>query len=180
MIPEDTSSIPGWYDYADFYQTVADRLKDGDTIAEVGVWLGRSIIDLALKIKRQGKRVKILAVDSFKGSDADQFSTVSAHGGSIRSAFEENLKRFEVEGMFEILEGDSAEMASQVPAKSLAFCFIDADHQYESVRRDVLAWEPKVKDGGIMAGHDAHMDSVKRAVQETVRCSITGDLWRKV
>jgi len=34
------------------------------------------------------------------------------------------------------------------------FVFIDADHTYESVKKDILAWYPKVKKGGIIAGHN--------------------------
>ena len=34
------------------------------------------------------------------------------------------------------------------------FVFIDGDHRYESVRRDIQAWLPKVRPGGIMGGHD--------------------------
>ena len=45
-------------------------------------------------------------------------------------------------------------MASRYDNASLDFCFIDADHAYESVSKDIDAWRPKVKRGGILAGHD--------------------------
>lgn len=32
--------------------------------------------------------------------------------------------------------------------------FIDADHRYDHVVEDILAWYPKVKSGGIICGHD--------------------------
>ena len=32
--------------------------------------------------------------------------------------------------------------------------YIDADHTYEGVKSDLLAWWPKVRKGGILSGHD--------------------------
>lgn len=43
-------------------------------------------------------------------------------------------------------------------------CYIDADHQYESVRRDILACTRIVKPQGWLAGHDYHQPQVERAV----------------
>jgi predicted O-methyltransferase YrrM len=52
---------------------------------------------------------------------------------------------------------------------SLDFVMIDADHSYEGVRSDIDAWLPKLKVGGILAGHDfAHyFPGVIRAVLES-------------
>jgi hypothetical protein len=38
--------------------------------------------------------------------------------------------------------------------ESLDFVYIDANHTYESVSDDILTWYPKVRSGGILAGHD--------------------------
>jgi len=54
----------------------------------------------------------------------------------------------------------------------LDFVFIDANHETESVTRDIKYWYPKVKDGGVIAGHDignsdlvtGNAESVKNAV----------------
>jgi len=37
---------------------------------------------------------------------------------------------------------------------SLDFVFVDAGHDYESVAEDIHYWLPKVKSGGMIAGHD--------------------------
>ena len=39
---------------------------------------------------------------------------------------------------------------------SLDFVFIDASHEYEHVKADILKWYPKVKNGGVLAGHDCY------------------------
>lgn len=67
---------------------------------------------------------------------------------------------------------DSAKAAEAFSDGSLDFVFIDADHSYEGVSRDIQAWHPKVKAGGLLCGHDyANKNDpcgmeVKRAVDE--------------
>ena len=65
-----------------------------------------------------------------------------------------------------ILKGLSWEMAAHVKDESLGFVFIDADHSYECVKKDILAWMPKVKKGGIICGHDMNLSGVLQAVNE--------------
>lgn len=70
------------------------------------------------------------------------------------------------------LKDFSVNAAEKVPDDSLDFVFIDAQHDYESVRQDILTWLPKVMLGGIIAGHDYDADpsrdfaGVIRAVDE--------------
>jgi hypothetical protein len=54
----------------------------------------------------------------------------------------------------EIVQASSVEAAKNVPDKSLDFVYIDADHDYDNAKQDLLAWFPKVRHGGIVAGHD--------------------------
>jgi len=48
----------------------------------------------------------------------------------------------------------SVEAARDIPDGALDFVYIDADHDYRSCREDIEAWFPKVRHGGIVAGHD--------------------------
>lgn len=36
----------------------------------------------------------------------------------------------------------------------LDFVYLDAQHHYEAVKQDIALWHPKVRGGGILAGHD--------------------------
>lgn len=67
-----------------------------------------------------------------------------------------------------ILRGWSHEMTQHVPDESLDLAFIDATHEYTSVIRDLTHWYPKIKVGGIMAGHDylAPEYTVRQAADE--------------
>lgn len=49
----------------------------------------------------------------------------------------------------------SSEKSSKIIAdKSLDLVFLDAQHEYDKVKQDIELWLPKVKDGGIICGHD--------------------------
>ena len=64
---------------------------------------------------------------------------------------------------------------------SLDFVFIDADHSYKSVKKDINNWLPKVRAGGYICGHDINQEWVQRAVNETVNEYETGPdlIWFK-
>lgn len=65
---------------------------------------------------------------------------------------------------------DSVECAEiMIPDNFLDFCFIDASHSYEDVKSDIIAWLPKVKQGGYLIMHDFDNPSfpgVKKASEE--------------
>lgn len=67
-----------------------------------------------------------------------------------------------------ILRGYSEAMSIHVPDNSLGLVYIDADHSYEGVFKDLTVWFPKVVEGGIIAGHDylARQYGVNLAVQD--------------
>ena len=58
------------------------------------------------------------------------------------------------------MRGTSVDMANSISAKfpnqKIDFCYIDGDHTYEGVYVDIRAWLPKMRIGGIIAGHDYH------------------------
>lgn len=61
-----------------------------------------------------------------------------------------------LKGHYSLLFADSVKAAScgTVPDDSLDFVFLDANHMYAEVLADILAWNPKVRVGGLITGHD--------------------------
>ena len=163
-------SIDGWFDFADIYVEAVSEARDGARFVEVGTWLGRSTAFLAVEIRRSGKKISLHCVDTFSGTPDTpcHASVVQAHGGRIRAAFDAAMERGGVSDVVEVIEADSAVAADSFAHESLDFVFIDADHSYEAVRRDIEAWAPKVRAGGVLAGHDYSVDfpGVIRAVTE--------------
>ena len=52
------------------------------------------------------------------------------------------------------LKGYSVPKAAYVPNASQDLVFVDAAHDYRNCRADILAYWPKLKASGVMAGHD--------------------------
>ena len=53
-----------------------------------------------------------------------------------------------------VLRMYSSEAAKQIPNGSLDFAYIDARHDYCGVLEDIVSYWPKIRSGGILAGHD--------------------------
>lgn len=53
-----------------------------------------------------------------------------------------------------ILRGKSADMAKEISDNELSLLYIDGDHSYKGVLSDLVAYYPKVRTNGIIAGHD--------------------------
>jgi GT2 family glycosyltransferase len=66
----------------------------------------------------------------------------------------------------ELLEMDATTATSYIPDQSLDYIFIDGDHSYSAVVRDLDNYWDKVKTGGIFAGHDWNLPAVNQAVNE--------------
>lgn len=71
-----------------------------------------------------------------------------------RAQCEERLANELASGRAEIIQSDSVSAASKVQDGELDFVYLDARHDFSGVVADVHAWWPKVKIGGIFAGHD--------------------------
>lgn len=68
-----------------------------------------------------------------------------------------------------IFREDSVEASERFTNGNTDFVFIDADHSYEGCKKDLEAWWPKVKRGGLFSGHDyENTDYTKFGVKKAV------------
>jgi SAM-dependent methyltransferase len=67
-----------------------------------------------------------------------------------------------------MLRQTSEQAANELKDKTFDLVFIDAAHDYESVKADIRRWYPLVREGGVMAGHDFNhkWPGVQRAIAE--------------
>lgn len=161
-------SIEGWFDFEEVYDLAISRGNDGDTFVEVGTWLGKSASYLAAGILESEKDIKLYCVDTWKGADneASQKEYIDSLGGADKfyDKFLSNISPVSV--CVYPLRMESLNAAKTFNNDICSFVFIDANHCYESVKSDIRAWLPKVKIGGIIAGHDYGYGDVERAVNE--------------
>ena len=160
--------IQGWFNFQRVYEEMVTRAGDGAQFVEVGCWKGRSSAFVGVEILRSGKRVTLHCVDHFRGSDE------AAHHCDpelpvLRAVFEGNMKPCVDAGLDLRLHAvGSTEAAAVFGDATLDFVWLDAGHDYASVKADIEVWLPKVKAGGVLGGDDWSMYGVARAVQEAL------------
>lgn len=128
----------------------------GGTVAEVGVAKGdfsQDILEIAkpdhlilIDYWKEGKRGHGLAPGS--GAKAGQ-DTVSDFD-HVKSRFSKEIET----GTVRLLRDWSWDGLAHLEDNSLDWVYIDAAHNYDSVRKDLEATLPKLKPGGIVSGHD--------------------------
>ena len=153
---------PDYFTYPYFYRSMVERAVDGAVFVEVGCFYGRSTLYRAQQIAQSGKQISLHCVDLW--SDDLQSNGQKQRGEMVYAQFLINLEPYLP--TIAIHRGSSWDMAENFEDGSCDFIFIDADHEYESVLKDLKAWHPKVKSGGVIAGHDYSYKPVTRAVHE--------------
>lgn len=133
--------------------------------AELGVSQGRFTMYLCATMHN----MEMLAVDLWQERPDN-----TVEGGQTYEGWDHqgNYERFKANceeyfpGRVTIVRSDTVAAAAGVEDGSLDFVFIDGDHSYDGCTRDIQAWYPKVRNGGIVAGHDFHWPTVAQAVKD--------------
>lgn len=114
------------------------------SMAEVGVRDGRTTFFLLDKIPT----LKIYGID---------LSNDGYYSNDVKEKYKDRLVP---------IEGNSHLVHDKVPMVDIVF--IDADHSYNGCKNDIIYYKPKVKEGGILSGHDIDFPGVNQAVNEMI------------
>ena len=147
-------------DVLPFYHRIAQILPMGARMVEVGTALGRSAIYMAERLVRKGDRdARIYCVDTWGDFAPDWWDRF------LRSLLKNATS--EERGLIYPLRIEAIVRGARLFVDwSLDFVFIDGSHKYPDVLLDIESWAPKVKPGGMLAGHDFDHEGVERAVRE--------------
>lgn len=66
----------------------------------------------------------------------------------------------------EIIKNFSNIAVKDIEDNSLDFVYIDANHKYQYAYEDIKLWFPKIKEGGVIGGHDICQIDVLKAVKD--------------
>jgi len=154
--------VHGWFGFKKQYEDVAENIRSGDTIVELGSFYGRSAAFLAVELENRNKNCRLVCIDTFCGSemapqtmpDQKLYADMRKRQKSWLPNFEENMRRGGVFDLIETIQEDSASAARHFKDRSVQYVMVDAAHDYKSVCNDMRAWLPKLKDGGILMGDD--------------------------
>jgi hypothetical protein len=155
---------------------VKPQLGEIDKAVEVGVWRGdysRIIIE-SLKPKHfYGVDPYLLHEDYGDCPDDTEF----ANQQNLDNLYEQVNQTFSGLPAAKLLRSKGTDAALCFQDQELDFVYIDGDHSYDFVSKDIKAWWPKIKPGGILSGHDyttgnpqkGHIYGVIQAVDEFVK-----------
>ncbi len=132
--------------------------------AEIGVRAGTNLVHMltsCTKIK------KIFAIDPyFPYSEGDGQFVTQEDQDLAKTVMLHRLKRTGLIEKVELLCKTSDDAVDDIMDESLDFVFIDGDHSEEFVRRDIYNYYNKVKNGGIVSGHDFSFADVNKVLSE--------------
>jgi hypothetical protein len=147
-------TIHGWMTMRELewlYRT-ARSLERGAVWVELGVWKGRSFFAVAMGLP---KGCKLVAVDSFAAEVTSlEFVPTKDWVFDHFQAVLAGVRKLREDLQIEVLRRDTALAGELFADLSVDVVSFDADHSAEGLARDLLAWVPKVKAGGLLCGHD--------------------------
>ncbi len=153
-------AIEGWMAPVEL-AWLANVAKLSDKIIEIGSYKGRST-----RVLCDNARGRVTACDPWEGPYITDRESVLFDQAKSWAAFQRNLH--DVNNL-RIFRGTFDQFIKQNTETDFDFVFIDGDHRYDTVIRDIKNGLAILKEGGILAGHDyGHEDwpGVKKAVDE--------------
>jgi hypothetical protein len=151
---EIADTIHGWMTRPELqwlFETARSITPDAVWV-ELGLWKGRSFFTVAMGLRHGSS---LTGVDSFTPVHTilpfvPTRDWVRDHFRVVLSAVE----RLRPDLHAEIVRHDTAVASSLFGEASVDAVFFDADHSRDGLARDIDAWLPKAKPGGLLCGHD--------------------------
>lgn len=168
------TTIPGWLTEGEamrLYDLARAIRRPGAVVVEVGSWLGRSSVVIA-KGLGTSRGARLYCVDPWNGDGEDyarpEYSAIAERQPRpLHEQFMENMRAFDVADTVRPLRGYSEGIGANFTGL-IDLLFIDANHEYESVRADFEVWSPRLVPHGVLAFHDADHDGPRAVIEELV------------
>lgn len=167
----------GWTnaDHSVALTRLAHFAPDDGICVEVGSWEGVSTIALARGL---GERT-LYAVDTWKGNGDEAGDHPTVELAQTRDVFSQFLTNVRAYGMHYIEPHRCDWQAwAKCNDEPLAFIYLDASHDEQSVASQLAAFLPRLVPDGIICGDDYYAPGVKRAVDAAIPDVIeNGRIW---
>lgn len=144
---------------------------------KIGVRFGNNLANLAKNEKF--KEGMLYGLDSWREyPNKPEINDEGYSQKQLDNQYASCVKRFQNLPFVEIIRSLSIEGSNNFSDDYFDFIYIDASHDYDSVKEDLNIWWPKLKNGGVFSGHDYFPDrrvwrgkevGVYKAVNEFVK-----------
>lgn len=146
--------VTGWFDFDDLYREAVERVEHQGKFVEVGAFHGKSTAFMAVEIANAHKPIEFYVVDPWEDPEEETLHRLDAVRWRSFDIFIGHMAEGDVLDVIRPLRLKSIDAARIFDDGSLDFVFIDAAHDEASAAADIAAWWPKIKSGGVLAGHD--------------------------
>jgi hypothetical protein len=152
----------------DFLNFIVDNTTQPLQIAEVGVKYGANAMEMLSLFAIE----KLFLIDPYKeylindSSIPEPYLVTQSEMDRIMEIMLDAVKGYK--DKVTVIRCESVPASRFFPNRSLDCVYIDANHQRPYIDQDLMAWYPKIKKNGILAGHDYKIQSVQEAVDEFI------------
>jgi len=139
-----------------------------ETIVEIGVWGGKSLIPMAYALKYNQKG-KVYGIDPWEANESavgmdgvNKTWWSSAPHEAVFKGLQKKIAEFGLQSFTELVRATSA---NATPIADIDILHIDGNHSEEMSYLDVDKWVPFVRNGGYIVFDDINWSTTGRAVQ---------------
>jgi len=170
------SKWPQWLEKSPYRTKCSRKATFSKILRRIGATIGAEVgVERAVYSKILCSRVpnlKLYGIDCWESYPEYRTHVTQKNQDHFFLRAKERMKDYN----FQQVKEYSVEAAKRFEDGVLDFVFIDSNHAYKYAKQDLKAWHPKVRKGGIVAGHD-YMNGtyrgedygVKDAVNEWVK-----------
>ena len=142
---------------------------------EIGTWTGQ----FAETLLNNTHCTRLFCVDPYKHFDdlsyPDYINTQLQTGGDTYFYKTKSHLEEQFGSRVTLVRKSSMEAVNDFQESSLDFVYIDGNHEYSHVLEDILAWFPKIKSGGILAGDDIYSRNIQEYTNNNMLIHFGGD-----
>jgi predicted O-methyltransferase YrrM len=173
ILPEDKQ---GWASDSAVFEEIITELQP-KVIVEVGTWKGASAIHMAKTCLKYYDDFEIVCIDTFLGSvehwTAYQDLLIKDAVNGRPGIYHQFLSNVVHSGMMKYITPfpiDSINGAEILKALDVVadLVYIDAGHDYNSVRVDLFMYSQILREGGYMLGDDWFHEPIKKAAYDAL------------
>jgi len=133
------------------FHKLINRL-DYKIAAEIGTYRG----EFAEYLLEETDLELLYVIDPWTFQSSEEYEDAANHSQSMHDHYyQECMKRLRrFKDRLGVRKEFSPQAAEQFDDRTFDFVYIDGNHSYKTVKADLEAWYPKVRPGGMLAGHD--------------------------
>lgn len=156
---------PGYFSDGDIkqYRELFNMIPEGGKVIEIGCFFGRSLCSVADIIIK--KKLKVFAIDLF---NSPQWGNVISKLDldSHYDEFIDILKSFNIHKNVCAFRMSSLDAHVFFDDEDFDLIFLDSSHEYAHVIKEIQLYKSKIKQTGLLCGHDLNDPGVEKAVKE--------------